>query len=223
MKKELPPVLSLEKARLPADANAGLDAVTWDFTLAPGAWAWIATGTTSRWKELGDMLCGLATPETGAVRFLEQDWARIWPDTAARARAKIGRVFADKGWLSNLDCDENIYLPHRYHGVLSKAELMAAAEQWGRRFGLWPLPVTRPAMTRISELRRCEWVRAFIGSPALVVLEDPLEGIGKSFEPALQEACREVCARGGAVVWMQEEEAACMAREPGGKVLAPLA
>lgn len=151
---------------------------------------------------LADVAEGLLAPEEGVVEFLGEDWRALPPDRAARARARIGRVFESHGWLSNLDMDENITLPQRVHARRPPAEILAEAEALARSFGLPGLPPVRPSTMNGSELRRCEWVRAFAGHPDLVLLEDPLLEAGAEYRPALLAAVRALRARGGAGLWI---------------------
>src|ERR1035437_7497838 len=64
---------------------------------------------------LADLAEGLVTPDTGTVTFQGADWEELGPDAAAAARGNIGRVFENRGWISNLDVDENITLAARHH------------------------------------------------------------------------------------------------------------
>src|SRR5688572_20924135 len=57
---------------------------------------------------LADVSQGLLQTERGTVSFLGDDWTARSPDEAAAERGRIGRLFEDEGWISDLDVDENI-------------------------------------------------------------------------------------------------------------------
>src|SRR3954468_12217699 len=59
---------------------------------------------------LADATEGLMPPATGSVRFLGNNWESLSADDAAMQRGKIGRLFEDEGWISDIDVDENIML-----------------------------------------------------------------------------------------------------------------
>src|SRR5580700_2750471 len=64
---------------------------------------------------LADATEGLASPSQGSVTFLGEDWQRMSADRAAAQRGKIGRLFDDEGWISDLDVDQNIMLSQLHH------------------------------------------------------------------------------------------------------------
>src|SRR5512140_1383486 len=52
---------------------------------------------------LADATEGLTPPAQGIVRFVGDDWQNLSADQAAAGRGKIGRLFEDEGWISDLD------------------------------------------------------------------------------------------------------------------------
>ncbi|MBN1422482.1 MAG: hypothetical protein JXP34_27140 [Planctomycetes bacterium] len=153
---------------------------------------------------LADAAQGLIEPASGRVLFLGKDWTRVTPDEAARCRARIGRVFAGNGWIRNLDVHENITLGARHHTARPVAEILAEAQALAVRFGLAGIPPGRPAAVDRAELRKSEWIRAFLGAPALLILEQPVRHVDPAGVPALLEALGEARARGAAVVWIDD-------------------
>ena len=107
------------------------------------------------------------------MKFEDTDWEEMAADAAAAARGRIGRVFEVRGWISNLDVDENITLAQRHHTSRPLGEIEAEALALAQQFGLADLPRLRPAMLRAGELRRAAWIRALLGAPTLILLEHP--------------------------------------------------
>jgi len=153
---------------------------------------------------LADLAEGIATPMDGRVLFLNKDWQELRPDAVAAARARIGRVFEEHAWVSNLDIDENITLSQRHHTHRTVGELDQEAEALARSFGLTGLPRARPTMLKASILRKAQWLRAFLGAPSLIVLEHPLGSVHDVDAGRLLTAVHAACTRGAAVLWIAE-------------------
>jgi phospholipid/cholesterol/gamma-HCH transport system ATP-binding protein len=151
---------------------------------------------------LPDVACGTAELESGEASFLGRAWQRYYPSSAARHRGMIGRVFSIHPWVSNLDVDENILLPHLHHRHGSGHDLRTEAIKLAKHFGLDDLPGTRPVSTRPDDLKRAALVRAFLGKPTLLVLERPTYGIYPDLMPPLLTAIADAGARGAAVLWL---------------------
>lgn len=156
------------------------------------------------WPVFADVAQGLMPPDTGTVLFAGQDWQHRSADQAARARGRIGRVFRRQAWLSNLDVDENITLSARHHTRRPPADIRKEAVDLAGRFGWSELPVSRPAWTSPHDLQVAQWIRAFLGKPEWVILEEPLREVGSEEGVALVEYIDEYLQDGGAVVWMTQ-------------------
>jgi phospholipid/cholesterol/gamma-HCH transport system ATP-binding protein len=150
---------------------------------------------------LMDAAEGLATPTQGRVEFLGEDWQRMTADHAATQRGKIGRLFEDEGWVSDLDVDENIMLSQRHHTARSENDILEEALKWARVFGLPGLPRGRPGKMRRWDLRKAACIRAFLGQPRFVILEQPVHGIYADLMAPLLNAAQSARKRGAAVLW----------------------
>ncbi len=93
-------------------------------------------------------------------------------------------------------------LPRLHHGGMPEADLRRQAEALARLFGLDGLPEGRPSELSRLDLARAACARAFLGEPALVLLESPLdmEIADRLLDPVLA-ALAPVRARGGAALW----------------------
>jgi len=181
------------------------------FALGPGGAAVVKTETDNRMGEveycpLADAAQGLLLCGPGEVCFLGQDWASRTPLEQARARGRIGRVFAFNGWVHNLNVMENLTLAGRMHGRRPARELEAAAVTLAGRLGLEGVPAARPDAVRKGILRRLEWVRAFLGEPALVIVERPEAGVPRDALDALFETAAESGSRGAALLWITQDD-----------------
>jgi phospholipid/cholesterol/gamma-HCH transport system ATP-binding protein len=82
------------------------------------------------------------------------------------------------------------------------AELRAEAVQLAAHFGLPGFPAGSPRDVIPEDLQRAACVGAFLGSPALLLLEEPTLGVYPELLVPLVHAIRRAHSRGSAVVWL---------------------
>lgn len=196
-------ILEFNQVSLPADAEHEIGLADLSFTLEPGALALLEVPAGHGSNLLADLASGLLDPASGQIQFAGTPWSARSADEAAAARARIGRVFDGPGWVSNLDVDENVTLPARYHRLLEDAESYRQAQALAERLGLAALPAGRPAHAPRTELRQAEWVRALLGPRQLIILERPMRELPKSLGAALVAETARLRASGVAFLWIQ--------------------
>jgi phospholipid/cholesterol/gamma-HCH transport system ATP-binding protein len=155
---------------------------------------------------LADAAQGLLLADRGSVCFMGDDWSTMSARRQTEQRGRTRRVFDQYGWITNLDMAENIYLSETHHTDRPVADIVAEAGRLAHQFGLDGIPEGRPAHIHPMTLRRLEWVRAFIGNPALILLERPLLGAPKADAARLFEAVCDASRRGVSTLWMTDEE-----------------
>ncbi|MBX3413938.1 MAG: hypothetical protein KF708_14705 [Pirellulales bacterium] len=200
------PILEFRSATLPAP-NTRLQGLTEvELRLAPGALALVRVELGRELLPLASAAQGLVAPLEGSVRFQGHVWTELDANQLSRCRGQIGRVFGEWGWVSNLNVLENVRLREEHHTRRSTPEIESEADALARSFGLPRVPRGRPELVPRSELRRAEWVRAFLGRPRLVLLETPLrDAPPESLAPLI--AAVESARRGdAAVVWLTAED-----------------
>ncbi len=154
---------------------------------------------------LADGASGLIHPDEGKITFAGRSWQDMSADEGSRARAKIGRVFADGGWISSMDLDENILLAQRHHSRRPDRLIMDEAAQLALVFGLPGLPRGSPALARRQDLQMAACVRAFLGEPILIILERPTVDVQSEIMPGLMHSIRSARDRGAAILWLTAE------------------
>ena len=190
------------------EPEALFDSPLWDvtFTLSRGELLLIRLERGRFRLPVADLAAGVLEPGQGTVEFLGENWLRMSPDYSSTQRGKIGRVFEDHGWISNLDIDENITLAQRHHSNRSDSNIEEEATRLARMFGLPGLPHRAVAGMRREDLRRSELIRAFIGNPVLIILERPTRNIFPGIMPPLMNTLRVARDRGSAVIWTTSED-----------------
>lgn len=181
---------------------AGRPAV--DFDLRPGTALYLeesadAPADGARWL---DLLLGLELPdpdECGTAFYRGRPWAELPPDEAASARGAFGALPRGGGLLMNLDMDENVWLPARWHRHPDAEDSIVG---WSAFFGCSPLPQERAPAVSPSHRRRIAWTRAFACNPAAILLENPDDGTFPADRQLLLSACRRALDAGSAIVWI---------------------
>jgi len=188
---------------VPPPYEFGLEDI--NLVLKPGELAIISVDKGHGITPLADAAQGLLVPDRGGVYFLGKNWRDLRPAAAAAARHKIGRVFDEGGWVSNLNIDENITLGQRHHTNLPIEEIQSESEKMGIFFGLKTIPSIRPSMVRRSVLCRAGWVRAFLGDPELILLEEPLKDAYTELLHYLMKGIAAALTRGAAIMWITSD------------------
>jgi phospholipid/cholesterol/gamma-HCH transport system ATP-binding protein len=187
---------------LPDTLPGAVAQVPMSLRLRPGDFLIIECRNTTWGANFADICCGLWPLQRGTVRFFDRDWTQVSNEYGAALRGRIGRVFSDGGWLSFLDMQTNILLPQMHHTGRPTSELRAASAALANNFGLPGLPVGLPGKLSMSDLICASYIRAFLGEPLLIILEDPLKTQFVEFVPALLNTIMSACTRGAAVLWL---------------------
>lgn len=147
-----------------------------DLQLAPGSFHFL-TGPSGSGKTTLLKLCYLELrPDEGALRVLGADIRTMNRDAIARMRRRIGVVHQDCRFLDHLPVDENIALPLTVSGDEAQAnaadldELIAWVGLQDRRHAL-------PPELSGGERQRAALARAVVGSPELILADEPTGNI----------------------------------------------
>jgi phospholipid/cholesterol/gamma-HCH transport system ATP-binding protein len=173
-----------------------------ELALRPGDLALIDARDTALATNFADLCCGLHPPEAGSVCFLGRDWTQQPPELTDALRARIGRVFDNPGWLQFLDATTNILLAQLHHTRTGIETLRAEAVELAHHFGLPGMPCGPIANLSHGDLTRASFVRAFLGTPKLVILESPVQGTQPDLVLALLNQIAVVRNQGGAAIWL---------------------
>src|SRR3954447_10889010 len=195
------PVLQLAMVQVEHFRDLGVN-VSLSLSLLSGECALIEGSDAAQLAAFADLCSGLITLNSGNVRFIGRDWSDLPHGYAAALRGRIGRVFATGGWLPFLAIETNILLPQLHHTRRDLEGLRQEAQALAQEFGLPGLPLRRVDTFAAADLGRAGLVRAFLGEPLLVLLEDPTRGQLAPIIPAVLNRAAMTQDRGGAVVWL---------------------
>ena len=198
-------VLEFAGAR-PTWTPGELPSVKIDFRLLPGEFALVGARDRHQAAWLGDLCCGLVSLTEGRIQFLGRDWSKLPDYYAAALRGHIGRVFALGGWIGSLDIATNILLPQLHHSRAELEQLREEAMELAHAFGLPGLPLGHIDDVSPFDLARSAYVRAFLGNPALLVLESPAPGQFAELRTPLLSAIAAAQSRGCVIIWLSQDE-----------------
>ena len=172
------------------------------FALYGGQLALVRLNKRHQAAAFADAFSGLLPPAKGHVCFFGRDWQASPADIANAMRGKIGRVFSEGGWLDGFNLADNILLSERHHTRRSEEALWQEAAHLAELFKLPGLPTGYPDDYSQADLQRAACVRAFMGNPLILLLEDPTVSLYQGMLPALVNTIRRARNHGAAVWWM---------------------
>jgi phospholipid/cholesterol/gamma-HCH transport system ATP-binding protein len=198
-------VLQFEKTALMTETYGVAEPEKLNLRVYSGDLILIRLARSEQTSTFADVCAGIIQPTTGAVYFLGKSWPELPPDQANALRGRIGRVFRTGNWMSHLSLMENILLSQQHHTRRSVRQLSDEAGKLSQQFGLPGIPLDLPGDIPAADLKRAACVRAFLGRPALILLEEPTAGIYLEIISALMNAVREARERGAAVIWLTQK------------------
>lgn len=208
------PLLELNKA-VPSFDESGLPPVPFSMRIMPGECVVVEARDASRATMFADMCAGLVPLDDGSVKFMGLDWATLKDREINALRGRIGRITRRPSWPEFLSTHLGIALQQLHHTNRPLDEVVAEASRLSEWFGLPGLPVLRPSMLSDSDLLRAACVRAFLGRPRLLLLEDPLEASPVDLENPFLGAITDARDKGAGVIWLVRNNAIWQAYRQG--------
>jgi phospholipid/cholesterol/gamma-HCH transport system ATP-binding protein len=193
------PVLALDDARGIGDT---LPRATLRLEVGEGDFAVIEVPEPRRGAAFADLCSGLAPLAAGRARFLGRDWSTVPREYADALRGHIGRLFHQPIRADTPDVAARVLLGRLHHTRIPEADVRAEAVGLAQRFGLPGLPAGPARLVAEPDLLRAGCVRAFLGSPRLLILELPMAAQAEDLRAALLAAGAQARGGGAAVVWL---------------------
>ncbi|MBO6038020.1 MAG: ABC transporter ATP-binding protein [Acetobacter sp.] len=195
------PLLELNKA-VPSFEESGLPPVPFNMRLMPGDCVFVDVYDISRATTFADVCSGLVPLESGNVQFMGLDWCRLKEKEINSLRGRIGRITKRRSWPDFIPVHMAIMLQQLHHTTVSQETLLFEASVLAEQFGLPGLPTVNPNMMSMMDLCRASCVRALLGKPQLLLLEEPMEGAPKELIDAFLRAVTRARDYGAGVVWL---------------------
>ena len=156
---------------------ASVEEVNW--RIAEGDY-WVIGGLPGSGKsDLLATAAGLNRPLRGSFRLFGKEMSELAEEDLLAARARVGIVFENGGRpFNHLTVVENVALPLRYHRNRSLAEVKDTIERILGFTELMPLAETTPGGMKPAWRQRVALARALAMSPQVLLLDNPLAGLG---------------------------------------------
>jgi phospholipid/cholesterol/gamma-HCH transport system ATP-binding protein len=200
------PVLQLQDATVLAGPGGPVLMKHINLRLDPGDILLVRAEAGEEAELLLDVCEGMVPVDSGECMFAGDHWVTMTASQRYACRSRIGRVSQAETWINSLDVHDNVLLAQQHHhGERKVADLYAEALGYARAVGLKDLPRRRPEEIGHTSLRKYQWVRACMGSPALLLLERPALDVHLGDIPKLMDLVCECSQRGAAVLWLTSE------------------
>lgn len=197
-------ILELREAR-PIFEQGGLTSSQYDLRLMPGECALVACRDPARAARFAEMCCGMIPLADGQVTCMGLDWSRLNDRRIWALRGRIGRITAQDSWIDLFGTDLNVLFRELHHTRTPTDVLVNEAVRLAQVFGLPGLPTLPPSRLTRLDRQRAGCVRAFLGSPRLLLLEEPVDTDAVGMMVAFLAELTRARQRGCAVVWFSRE------------------
>ena len=167
------------------------------FDVAPGEILGVIGPNGAGKTTLFNLLNGLVPPSAGAVRFEGQDITGLKPNRICRLG--VGRTFQVVRTFARMSVLENVVVG-AYAAHATEAGAQAGAAEAVARVGLWGVAHRRADQLTNKELRLLELARALAGQPRLLLMDEPLAGLGAAETEEIIALTRSLPAAGVTVV-----------------------
>ncbi|WP_025885627.1 P-loop NTPase family protein [Asaia prunellae] len=204
MTDDLSAVLELREAQ-PVFEESGLTSIPYSLRLMPGDCLLIACRDSLRASRFADLCSGLVPLISGQVLCQGLDWHGLAETRAWALRGRIGRVMQQGAWIDLFGTDQNILIQQLHHTRTKTEAIVAEAIALSRRFGLPGLPTLNPARLTAADRAKAACVRAFMGEPRLLLLEDPVDLETADMMTAFLAELTAARERGCGVIWFSRE------------------
>jgi putative ABC transport system ATP-binding protein len=145
-----------------------------DARISAGEYVAITGPSGSGKSTLMHILGCLDSPTSGSYRLDGEDVAALSGKRLAQVRnRKVGFVFQTFNLMPRLTVEENVALPLKYRGGVTRGERRARALKLLERLGLSHRVGHRPDELSGGERQRVAIARALVGEPAILMADEP--------------------------------------------------
>jgi ABC-type transporter Mla maintaining outer membrane lipid asymmetry ATPase subunit MlaF len=128
-------------------------------------------------SDLMMMTAGLMTPTKGSCKLFGIE-TQDFGESELADRLRVGFVFENGQLFNRLTIAENVALPLQYHKDLTPGAAEEKARTLLELMDLKPLADITPSNVGLSWLKRAALARALMLQPDLLLLDNPLNGLG---------------------------------------------
>lgn len=145
---------------------------------------------TSGADRLAAYALGLELPSSGRVLVFGEDLTHLSRRDALAFRRRVGYLPAGDGLINNLSLKDNVALPLRFGSDLSHEDIETRIRITCAMVRIGHVADRRPGAVGEEQRRRAALARALAFDPALVIMEDPFDGLAARTAGELLELAR---------------------------------
>ncbi|NHO52652.1 ABC transporter ATP-binding protein [Acetobacter estunensis] len=194
------PMLELADAT-PVFDESGMPPTPLTLRLMPGECVIVETRDMTRATVFADLCSGMIHLLKGNVRFMGLDWTELNDRRRNALRGRIGRITRRAIWSNLFGTHVAMMLKQLHHTTIPLETVTTDTEHLCERFGLPGIPTDVPGRLSEADIVRAACVRAFLGKPQLLLLEDPLETSPVDLSQPFLESLTEARDRGASAIW----------------------
>jgi len=172
-----------------------------DLSVTEGACTLIMGPSGSGKSTLLKVAAGLIPPDRGTVSLRGEDLSGVSERRMLEFRRENGFVFQDGALWENKSILENLALPLQvHHPEMGESRIRERALEMLARAGLADSPGLRPAQLSGGERKIASFLRATIGDPSVVFLDEPTLSIDHTMSELITGMIRDLKARGRTIL-----------------------
>ncbi|MDQ2666940.1 MAG: ATP-binding cassette domain-containing protein [Gemmatimonadota bacterium] len=136
------------------------------------------------------LVLGAERPASGSITVLERAPGELSRHAVRELRSQVGSVLIPDGLVGNMTVWRNLALPLIFASGMDDDEVERRIERVVEAFGLDDVRTRRPANLPADARQIVALARAVVGSPSLLLLDDPLASVGTVETGRLIALCR---------------------------------
>lgn len=168
-----------------------------DFILSAGDSAAIITSRTIENEAIIRVVLGFQPATSGVFTCNEQQPVLLKENELIAFRRKIGVLYHDGGFISNLNLWENLTLQISFEGVLGRGEMEHLGLAALAKVGYEGSPTALLSRLSLFQRRQVAFARALLVKPELMVYQSTFEGLSRSEKNHLTTLARDYHGEGG--------------------------
>lgn len=141
-------------------------------------------------SQLFRLVLGAERPATGSISVLGHSPGDLSRTVIRDLRRQVGSVLIPDGLVANMTVWRNLALPLIFASGMDEDEVERRIERVVEAFGLEDIRTHRPANLPADVRQIVALARAVVGSPSLLLLDDPLASVGTVETGRLIALCR---------------------------------
>jgi ABC-type transporter Mla maintaining outer membrane lipid asymmetry ATPase subunit MlaF len=151
-----------------------------DFILSAGESAAVITSRAIENDAIVKVILGFLPTIEGSFTLYDERPAFLKESEISVYRKKIGVIYNDGGFISNLNLWENLTLQIAFEGVLGKKEIEELGMSALERVGYSGSPSVLVSRLSLFQRRQVAFARATLANPCLMIYHSTFDGLSRS-------------------------------------------